>query len=107
MCARHADFIKSHVWIRKLLKKDWGVKLLAFFWKVKHGEKDFPTQFPFIHKTDEERVENLDYDSLNKGPWVKTTKVDGTSCTYILERKPRGKFEFYVCSRNVRMLYEE
>ena len=32
-----------------------------------------------------------------------TQKCDGSSGTYILERKPFGKYEFYVCSRNVRM----
>jgi hypothetical protein len=39
----------------------------------------------------------------NKEPWIVTEKLDGTSCTYILERlKGRNKYEFYVLSRNVR-----
>lgn len=39
----------------------------------------------------------------HKEEFIQTVKLDGTSSTYILERKPRGKYEFYVCSRNVRM----
>ena len=40
----------------------------------------------------------------DKTPYIVTQKCDGSSGTYILERKPFGKFEFYVCSRNVRQL---
>lgn len=39
----------------------------------------------------------------NDTEWVATEKCDGSSCTYALERKGRNKFEFYVCSRNVRL----
>lgn len=39
----------------------------------------------------------------DRGPWVVTEKLDGTSSTYILERKGK-KFEFYVLSRRVRQL---
>lgn len=36
-------------------------------------------------------------------PMIVTEKLDGTSCTYILERKKgKDKFEFYVLSRNIR-----
>lgn len=40
----------------------------------------------------------------NKNPWIKTEKLDGTSCTFAIDRKKKGKdkFEFIVCSRNVR-----
>ena len=43
----------------------------------------------------------------DKSPLIVTEKLDGTSCTYILERLKRGKFEFYVSSRNVRQLRPE
>ena len=46
--------------------------------------------------------ENMPWILENKDPWIKTCKVDGTSSTYILERKPFGKNEYYVTSRNVR-----
>lgn len=38
----------------------------------------------------------------DKNAFIETTKIDGTSSTYVLERKPFGKFEYYVLSRNVR-----
>ena len=37
--------------------------------------------------------------------WIRTEKCDGSSGTYILARKGR-RFEFYVCSRRVRMVDE-
>jgi hypothetical protein len=70
--------------------------------KKRTSEKDFPSQY--VSKTDEERVQNMPSILQNKNPWVVTEKIDGTSSTYLLVRKPFGKFEFYVCSRNVRML---
>ena len=39
----------------------------------------------------------------DKQEFIATEKIDGTSTTWLLVRKPRGKFEFYVCSRNIRM----
>ena len=36
--------------------------------------------------------------------YILTEKLDGCSCTYALERKGKHKFEYYVCSRNVRLL---
>ena len=43
----------------------------------------------------------------NEKKYVLTEKLDGTSSTYALERKSFGRFEFYVCSRNVRQLDEQ
>lgn len=105
--AKHTDFIKKHKFVRYLLKRTWGIKLLAIIWKVKPREKDFPTQFLFIHKTDEERCENIPFVVNYENPLIATEKLDGTSSTYILERKNFNKFEFYVCSRNVRMINED
>lgn len=36
--------------------------------------------------------------------WIKTEKCDGTSCTFAVDRLKKGKdkFDFIVCSRNVR-----
>ena len=90
------------------MRREWGRKLLfVFFGKKRDNPKSFPSGFPYVHKTDEERVENMPYILENKDPFVVTEKLDGTSCTYILERKKFGKFEFYVSSRNVRQLNPE
>jgi hypothetical protein len=40
-------------------------------------------------------------------PLIVTEKLDGTSCTYILERKGKNKYEFYVMSRNIRQKDEK
>ena len=102
MSARHIKLAKTKWW-RWLYKREWGKKFLfTFFGKKKDKPLSFPTKFPYIHKTDEERVENMPWVLEDKEPWVRTCKVDGTSATYILERKKFGKFEFYVTSRNVR-----
>lgn len=88
-----------------LMQRKWGKKLLfIFFGKKKDKKKGFPKHFPYIKVTDEERVENIPWILQDKTPWVQTTKIDGTSATYILERKPFHRFEYYVCSRNVRQL---
>lgn len=106
MSQRHSDLFKKKP-IRWLMKRDWGKKILfVFFGKKKNNiPTHFPTKFAGVSKTDQERVENMPWILKNKNPWIKTLKIDGTSSTYILERKRwPHKNEFYVCSRNVRQL---
>jgi hypothetical protein len=94
----------SHQPFRWLMRRDWGKKLLfIFFGRKKDNEKGFPTHFPGVNKTDQERAENMVWVLEDKTPFIVTQKCDGSSGTYILERKGKKKFEFYVCSRNVRM----
>ena len=104
MASRYPDVFKKP-FVRWLMRREWGKKLLfVFFGKTKDKATGFPTQFPFVKKSDEERVENMPFILQDKEPWVKTQKIDGTSSTYILARKKFGHFEEYVCSRNVRQL---
>ena len=104
MKARHKKFF-SNKFVKKMWKYPWFRKLCFFFMgKKKDKPRGFPTKFPFVHKSDEERVENIPFILKDKQPWVKTQKIDGTSSTYILERIGKNKFEEYVCSRNVRQL---
>ena len=106
MAARHVKIAKKK-WFRWLMKRDWGRRLLfVFFGKKKDTPKGWPTHFPFIHKTDEERCENLPQMLGYDKPLIVTEKLDGTSTTFILERKGK-KFEFYVLSRNVRQKDEK
>ena len=107
MAARHPKLAKQK-WFRWLMRRGWGRKFLfIFFGKKKDTPKGWPTHFPFIHKTDEERCENLPQMLGHPNPLIVTEKLDGTSTTFILERKGKKKFEFYVLSRNVRQRDEK
>lgn len=101
MAARHKEFFSKPI-IRKIMRYDIGRKLLFLFFGKK---KDNPKQFPsWIVKTDENRIENCPFYLESNEEWVQTEKIDGKSCTYAVDRMKRGKnkFEFVVCSRNVR-----
>lgn len=101
MAARHKEFFSKPI-IRKIMRYNIGRKLLFLFFGKK---KDNPKQFPsWIVKTDENRIENCPFYLESNEEWVQTEKIDGTSCTYAVDRMKRGKnkFEFVVCSRNVR-----
>lgn len=108
MAARHAKLFKKPMF-RWLMRREWGRKLLfVFFGKKKDNPRGWPTHFPYIHKTDEERCENLAHIVLGyERPLIVTEKLDGTSTTFILERKGHNKYEFYVLSRNVRQADEK
>lgn len=92
----------SHQPFRWLMKRNWGKKLLFFFFgNKKDGKKsDWPH---WVKKTDEERIENLSFlFDDKKTVWIATEKIDGTSTTFTLKRgKGFKKDEFYICSRNV------
>lgn len=104
MAARHQKIFKKK-WVRWMMRRSWGRKVMFFFFGKK---KDNPRGFPsFVSKTDEERVENQPWRISDGKTYIATEKLDGTSCTYALERKGRNKFEFYVCSRNVRQQDEK
>lgn len=104
MLQRYSKLFKKPI-IRKIIKtkagKEFFYQLLG---KKAIKSKKFPTQFPYVKITDEERCENLPHICEDTRPWIKTLKIDGTSTTFILERKGRKRYEFYVCSRQVRQL---
>lgn len=104
MAARHKNIFKKP-WAKWMMRRAWGRKLMFFFFgKKKDNPRGFPT---FVSKTDEERVENQPWRIGDGKTYLATEKLDGTSCTYALERKGKNKFEFYVCSRNVRQQDEK
>lgn len=86
-------------WARWMMKRNWGKKVMFFFFGKKKDKKGgWPV---WIKKTDEERCQNM--------PWLfpggdeeftATEKIDGTSTTFAIKGRGR-KQEFYVCSRNV------
>ena len=104
MASRRPNIFKKP-WARWMMRRAWGRKVMFFFFgKKKDNPRGFPT---FVSKTDEERVENQPWRIGDGQTYLCTEKLDGTSCTYALERKGKNKFEFYVCSRNVRQQDEK
>lgn len=108
MAQRNQKIAKTFWW-KWLYNKNWGKKVLFFFFGKKRDIKTgWPVgRFPGVSKTDQERVENMVWILQDKTPFIRTQKCDGSSGTYILERVKRHKYEFYVCSRNVRMIKED
>ena len=108
MAQRHGKLFAKQPF-RWLMKRKWGRKLLfIFFGKKKDKKNTWPVnQFPGVAKTDQERCENMPWILEDKTPFIVTQKCDGSSGTYILEKKGKNKYEFYVCSRNVRMVKED
>ena len=104
MAQRHPKIFQNPI-IKKIYKTNFGKKVLfLFFGKKKDKKGGWPVgRFPGVSKTDQERCENMTWVLSDKTPFIVTQKCDGTSGTFILERKGKKKFEFYVCSRNVRM----
>ena len=107
MMARHPKFAKTK-FAHWCMKRDWAKKILFIFLGRKNDSKtSFPKNFPGVTVTDQERCENMTWVLRDKTPFIVTQKCDGSSGTFILERKKFGKYEFYVCSRNVRQLKPE
>ena len=86
-----AKFLMRFKWYRKLFTKP----------KRKGGFPDW------IVKTDETRIQNLttlfDIERRKGTKFSVTEKMDGQSATYFLRKLSRHKYEFGVCSRNVRL----
>ena len=90
----------KHPIVRKIMKYKLGRKIMFLIFGRK---KDNPKEFPkWIVKTDETRIENAPFYLESTDKWIKTEKLDGTSCTYAVEKGKKNKYEFIVCSRNVR-----
>ena len=98
MAQRHPK-IFSKPFVRWLMKRKWGRKLMfLFFGKKKDKKNGWPA---WVQKTDEERIQNMPWILKNDQPWIATEKIDGSSTTFTMKRGKHGKNEFYVCSRNV------
>lgn len=86
-----AKFLMRFGWYRKLFMKP----------KRKGGFPDW------IVKTDETRIQNLTtLFNIERDKGTKfsvTEKMDGQSATYFLRKVSRRKYEFGVCSRNIRL----
>ena len=101
MAQRHAKLFKTNKLVQWLYARTWGKKLLFLFLGNKRDKKAafWPS---WVVKTDEERVQNLpQLFPSDDTEWFVTEKIDGTSTTFTMKKGKRGKYEFYVCSRNV------
>lgn len=93
--------------VRRIMRYSIGRKIMFLLFGRK---KDNPKKFPdWIVKTDETRIENAPFYLQSTEKWIKTEKCDGTSCTFAVDRLKKGKnkFDFIVCSRNVRQADRE
>lgn len=93
--------------VRRIMRHSIGRKIMFLLFGRK---KDNPKKFPdWIVKTDETRIENAPFYLQSTEKWIKTEKCDGTSCTFAVNRLKKGKnkFDFIVCSRNVRQADRE
>ena len=97
MAQRHPNIFKKP-WVRWLMKRPWGRKVMFAFFGKKKDKRGWPA---WVVKTDEERVQNMPWILKDDGIWIATEKIDGTSTTFTMKRGRFGKKEFYVCSRNV------
>ena len=96
--------IAQNVIVKSLMRYEWFRKIMALFFVDKYEkQKQFPK---WIKKTDETRIENAPHYLKDAEPWVVTEKIDGTSCTYAVDLIKKNKYEFYICSRNQRILYK-
>ena len=100
MTQRNQKIAKTFWW-KWLYSKNWGKKVLFFFFGKK---RDAKTGWPsWVVKTDEERCQNMPWlfntDCKNK-EWIATEKIDGTSTTFTMKGFGK-KRQFYICSRNV------
>lgn len=105
MASRHPKVFKMRP-VRWMMRHKLGRKiLLCLFGRKKDtAGSGWPVgKFPGVSKTDQERCENMPWVLQDKTPFIVTQKCDGSSGTYILERVRKNKFEFYVCSRNIRI----
>lgn len=98
MAQRRPNIFKKP-WARWMMKREWGRKVMFFFFGKK---KDKKSGWPnWVSKTDEERVQNMPWILEDKSEWIATEKVDGTSTTATYKKNRRRKHEYYICSRNV------
>lgn len=97
--SRKKKFFENKL-VKKLMRYEWFRNLII---KLFARKKDKPRQYPsYITKTDETRIENLPWILQDKQEFIMTEKIDGTSTTFAVRRIKNNKYDFIVCSRNVR-----
>ena len=98
LARRYPNFFSNPI-IRRLMRYDWFRKYIVYVFPTPKKKNRWPSHI--AAKTDVERVQNMMWVLDDKQPYVATEKVDGSSCSVMAERKAFGRFQYYVCSRNV------
>lgn len=92
--------VKELSFVKFLMRFKWFRKLF----RNKFDPKEFPK---WVKKTDEPRIQNLPVlfeTEKKKGTCFEgREKIDGQSATYTLKRIRKNRFEFIVCSRNLKV----
>ena len=101
MKQRNAKLFEKYKFLQKLYRKTWGKKLLFLFLGRRRDVR--ASYWPeWVVKTDEERVQNLpQLFPPDDTEWFVTEKIDGSSTSFTMKKKKFGKYDFYICSRNV------
>ena len=101
MKQRNAKLFEKYEFLQKLYRKTWGKKLLFLFLGRRRDVR--ASYWPeWVVKTDEERVQNLpQLFPPDDTEWFVTEKIDGSSTSFTMKKKKFGKYDFYICSRNV------
>lgn len=108
-----ATDVKANTTQKKKLRR-YPKWLMRFKWfrqivyRFDHsGSKAFPD---FISKTDETRIQNAPFYLDMDIPWLLTEKLDGQSGTFAVKKTHRllgKKYEYIVCSRNIRLFNKD
>lgn len=93
--------LATNKFIKYFMKYSWFRNIIFKLFMPKTKKHKFPA---FVVKTDEVRLQNCPFvlEQYKDTPMIITEKIDGTSTTFALERLGKKKFDFSVCSRNVR-----
>ncbi len=96
----HKKLCKNRVF-KWFMKFKWFRKIAFKLLLPKKKPKNFPS---WIIKTDETRLQNMPFvlEEYKGKKMVVTEKLDGTSTSFGLRKEKKRKYEFAVCSRNVR-----
>lgn len=91
--------IKKWKVIRRIMRYEWGRKLIFKLFGVKKKKTEYPW---FVIKTDEERCQNLPQRVWEdkESTYEISEKIDGSSTTVAIERQKKG-YKLWICSRNV------
>lgn len=97
---RHKKLFKNKVFLW-FMKYRWFRNIAIKILTPKRKPKQFPD---WIVKTDEVRLQNMPFvlEEYKDKPMILTEKLDGTSTSFGLKKIKKRKFDFAVCSRNVR-----